>query len=207
MASSCQPMFDLENRLFDDECTLADRNRQSDEVYEYQLANFYSTADCKNNDVARIAACHSNLHYRDGYGFTSGCVVDSDSTVRYGGQLTNSKHRRQLNSRVFQGHPHFERGAVQPVEEAALIQSDITREKKPCKGQGPAVPLIPLIPCIAEVVQNPDTIVVTQWQWGGEDTRSWVRDDDMIKKCGYTSDGRSWKKGGQLPIGPPACRK
>jgi hypothetical protein len=193
--ASCEPMFDLENRLMDDECALADRTRQSEELSEYLLSSFYSSnVPACDTEVAKVAACHNNLRFRDGYGNANACVIDADSSARLGAKQTNSPHRQQLASRVFHGHPHFWRGAVQPEEEASLIQSDITREKKPCKGDIPADRFVPLLPCIQEAVQNPKTAMVSDWQWGGEDSRSWVRDSDYLEKCGYSNDGRMWKK-------------
>lgn len=192
---SCSPMFDLENRLLDDECALADQVRQSEDINGYLLANFVpsNTSACES-EVTKIAACHNNLRFRDGYGVANGCVIDSDSSARLGAQNINSPHRQQLASRVFQGHPHFWRGAVQPDEESMLIQSDVTRERKPCKGDIPADRFAPLLPCIKEVVQNPKTAIVDGWQWGGDDTRSWVRNTEYLERCGYTNDGRHWKK-------------
>jgi len=193
--TQCEPqLFELENRLADDDCALADRLRQSDEVSGYYLANFLTTnVPACDKKVASVAACHNNLHFRDGYGVANACVIDADSAARLGARQTNSPHRQSYDSRVFQGHAHFWRGAVQPEQESELLHSDISRERRPCKGDVPADRFAPLLPCIAEAVQNPDTVVI-DGVWGGDDTRSWVRSDAYIRACGYTSDGRAWKR-------------
>lgn len=185
----------MENRLMDDECALADRSRQSDEVNDYLLANFLpSNVPACDSEITKIAACHTNLHYRDGYGTANACVIDADSSARLGARQTNSPHRQQLTSRVFQAHPAFWRGSVLPDAEAELVHSDITREKKPCKGDIPADRFAPLLPCIREVVQTDKTVVMPDIVRGGDSTRDYVRNESYLKQCGYTSDGRSWKK-------------
>lgn len=193
---SCGPqMFDLENRLMDDECALADRTRQSDEVNDYVLANFLpSNVPACDSEVTKIAACHNNLRFRDGYGTANACVIDADSSARLGARQTNSPHRQQLTARVFHGHGHFWRGSVLPDAEAELVQSDNTREKKPCKGDIPADRFAPLLPCIAEAVGTAKTVIMPDVVRGGQDSRGWVRNEDQLAKCGYTNDGRMWKK-------------
>lgn len=195
---SCAPeLFDLENRLNDDDCELADKRRQSEAMSSYNLASFYaSNVPACNKEVAALAACHNNLHFRDGYGIANACVIDEDSKFRMGAQQTNSPHRQNLKGRVFHGGPHFERGAVLPGTESELIQSEISRERRPCLAEeqiGDRV-MTPMVKCLASTVQDPKHIVVSDWRWGGDDTRAWVRDEDYLKRCGYSSDGRRWLK-------------
>lgn len=181
---SCAPLFDLENRLAHDECALADRQRQSDDMSAYSLASFYSTnLPACDKRVAQLAACHNNLRFRDGFGPANGCVIDADSAARLGGELTNSPNRQQLAARVFQGGPHLERGDIQPDKEAALVQAEISRDRRPCLENSMIDRFVPLIPCLESTVQNPDTIVVSSWRWGGDDTRAWVREADYAATC------------------------
>jgi len=191
-------LFDLENRLNDDDCLLADKRRQSEAVSAYNLASFYASNEpACSKDVAKLAACYNNLHFRDGYGMANGCVIDDDSKLRLGAQQTNSPHRQALKGRVFQGHGHFERGAVLPGTESELIQSEMSRERRPCIAEqqiGDRV-MTPMVKCLSDSVQDPENIVVDGWRWGGDDTRAWVRDEDYLKRCGYSSDGRRWLKG------------
>ncbi len=193
----CEPLFELENRLKDDECALADRVRQSDEASGYVLANFLASnvPGCDLRRVTELAACHNNLHFRDGYGVANACVIDADSTSRLGAAQTNNPHRigTCLKNRVFQGHAHFYRGAVQPEQEAELIHSEMSRERRPCKGDIPPDRFAPLLPCLKEVMQNPATVIMDQTR-GGSNSRAWVRDEDALARCGYSKDGRSWKK-------------
>lgn len=197
-ASTCgPPMFDLENRLNNDECALADRDRQSDEAAQYELANFYSSnVPACSNKAAELSFCYPNLRFRDGHGVANACVIDADSAARLGAKQTNSPHRIELKTRVFQGHPHLERGQIMPSKESTLIHSEISRDRIPCAHttEKHIDRFTPLIPCLLETLQNPDTVVVDAWQWGGEASRGWIRDESYLTKCGYSNDGKTWNK-------------
>jgi hypothetical protein len=190
-------MYDLENRLNNDECALADRDRQSLEAAQYGLANFYpSNVPACSTKAAELSNCYVNLHFRDGYGNANACVIDADSAARLGAKQTNSPHKLELKARVFHGHPHLERGQILPSKESTLIHSEISRDRVPCAATTEKTidRFVPLIPCLLETVQNPDTIVIDDWQWGGSDTRAFVRDEDLLVKCGYSHDGKTWVK-------------
>jgi hypothetical protein len=190
---ACDPnLFYSENRLHDDGCFKQDRERQSSDVGAYLTQGLVPQTGC-GAEVARVAACHPNLRFRNGYGFSSPCAIDDDSKARLGAAYTNPRHRQQLQSRVYHGHPHYERGTLEPDTESELIHQAGTRTSKPC-GVLAGVEIdrfVPLIPCIESTVQNPDNIVGDRV---GSNTRAWVRDEDYIRRCGFTHDGRGWRR-------------
>lgn len=185
-------MFGVENRLHNDGCFASDRERQSTDVAKYGLAGLRPGDDC-GYEVSELAACHPNLRFRNGVGVANACVVDADSEARYGSSYTNPKQRQCLANRVFHGHAHFQRGVLRANEESELIHSDSTREPRPC-GILSGITIdrfVPLVPCVASTVQNADTAVP---DWRGEDTRSFVRDGEYLRRCGFTHDGRGWRR-------------
>lgn len=190
---ACDPnMFYSENRLHDDGCFKQDRDRQSSSVGNYLTAGLVPQGNC-GEDVAKIAACHPNLRFKNGYGMASACAIDDDSKMRFGATQTNPRHRQQLQTRVYHGHAHYEKGCLAPDIESDLIHNEGTRTSKPC-GVLSGIEIDrfePLIPCISEVVQDPKNIVNDR---SGSNTRAWVRDEDYIKKCGFTHDGRGWRR-------------
>jgi hypothetical protein len=82
-------------------------------------------------DVAKIAACHPNLRFKNGYGMASACAIDDDSKMRFGATQTNPRHRQQLQTRVYHGHAHYEKGCLAPDIESDLIHTEGTRTSRP----------------------------------------------------------------------------
>lgn len=180
--------FDASTGIFDDECYAQDRDRQSAYGEQYWLQNFREQ-DC-GAKITQLAACHPNLRFKNGYGNLDSCNVNEDSRMRYGSTYTNPKHRQQLTTRLYQGNPNLARGAPAPDIEGELIHSDMSRTKRPCgvlSGVTTDV-FTPLIPCV-ESAQDSRHIVP---DWNITDTRAWVRDEDLLKRCGYYHDGRGW---------------
>ena len=97
---------------------------------------------------------------------------------------------------MFQGHPHLERGQVLPGKESTLIHSESSRDRIPCADttEKQIHRFTPLIPCLKETVQNPDCAIVSAWQWGGDNSRGWVRDKEFLARCGYSDDGKTWTR-------------
>jgi hypothetical protein len=190
---ACDPnLFYSENRLHDDGCFKQDRDRQSAGVGAYLTEGLVPQGQC-GADVARIAACHPNLRFRNGVGMASPCAIDDDSKARYGALQTNPKHRQQLQPRVYTGHPHYERGCLAPDTESGLIHTQTTRTSRPC-GVLSGVSIdrfVPLVACLGSSVQDPEFIVNDRV---GSNTRAWVRDEDYIRNCGFTHDGASWRR-------------
>jgi hypothetical protein len=190
---ACDPdLFYSENRLHDDGCFIQDRERQSAGIGNYLTASLIPQSNC-GEAVSKVASSHPNLRFKNGFGMASSCAIDADSSARMGAQQTNPRHRQQLTSRVYHGHPHFERGILEPTLESELIHTEGTRTSRACgvlSGMG-IDRFDPLLPCIDAVMQNPDTVINDR---SGSNTRAWVRDEDYIKNCGFTHDGQGWRR-------------
>jgi hypothetical protein len=190
---ACDPdLFYSENRLHDDGCFIQDRERQSVGVGAYLTASLIPQSSC-GAAVSKMASCHPNLRFKNGFGNASPCAIDADSAARMGAKYTNPRHRQQLASRVYHGHPHYERGILEPTIESELIHTEGTRTSRACGVlSGTNIDRFePLIPCINAVMQNPDTVINER---SGSNTRAWVRDEDYIRNCGFTHDGRGWRR-------------
>jgi hypothetical protein len=59
-------------------------------------------------------------------------VCDRRRQRRTYGASTNPRHRQQLASRVYHGHPHYERGILEPTIESELIHTEGTRTSRAC---------------------------------------------------------------------------
>jgi hypothetical protein len=112
--------------------------------------------------------------------------VRSTTIVRCDSEL----HRRTLvidssSRHVYTTVTPTTRRCLAPDIESDLIHTEGTRTSRPC-GVLSGIEIDrfePLIPCISEVVQDPQHIVNDR---SGTNTRAWVRDEDYIKKCGFT---------------------
>lgn len=172
--------FDEATGLFDDNCFVSDRERQSADTSDYTVQNFRNESAC-GRDVTSLAMCHPNLRFKNGYGNLSACNVDSDSSVRMGSKYTNPRYRQQLFTRISHGGPNMSRGAVNPDEESNLIQSESSRLNKACNVLSGATTyeFAPLLPCVKSV-QDVQHVVQP---WVITDTRAWIRDNDYDKRC------------------------
>jgi hypothetical protein len=176
---ACDPnLFYSENRLHDDGCFKQDRERQSSSVGSYLTAGLVPQGNC-GEDVAKIAC----TPIFDSKRF--GCIGVCDRRrckMRFGATQTNPRHRQQLQTRTTV--TPTTRGCLAPDIESDLIHTEGTRTSRPGVLSGIEIDRFePLIPCISEVVQDPQHIVNDR---SGTNTRAWVRDEDYIKKCGFT---------------------
>jgi hypothetical protein len=69
--------------------------------------------------------------FQNGYGMASACAID-DVKMRFGATQTNPRHRQQLQTRVYHGHPHYEKGVSLQIPRVASIHTEGTRTSKPC---------------------------------------------------------------------------
>lgn len=177
-------LFDEKTGLFNDSCFQRDRDRQSVESASYAANNFRDVAAC-GSDAMSLANCHPNLRFKNGYGFASPCNVDADSQVRFLDQkTTNPKHRQQINTRTAQGGPDLSRGWVAADDESSLLHQEMSRTRRECgdlSGVGTEHAFAPLLPCVSSA-QKLEHVVPG---WTTIDTRAWVRDADVSRRCGF----------------------
>jgi hypothetical protein len=132
---------------------------------------------------------HPNLRARPGVGLADSCVVDRYSALRNDpNQLTRDRCHIQLFSRIFQGCPNLRPGDPNTDVEGPLVQGTnnggLEGISMPCKRSIMEVPManfVELLPCMAGIQDPKNT--VEAWTRGGDDTRSWVRRQEMLKAC------------------------
>ena len=115
--AKCSKIFDWENKLTMDACALSAKQRENKSIQQYSLYNFYG--DCHYNTVQEMAVCHPNLHFRNGYGFTSACTVDTDSAYRFP-KTTHGPEKKILCTRTFTAVPDLKSGCLAPDIESYL---------------------------------------------------------------------------------------
>lgn len=185
-------VYNHENRLTIDDCAQLGKELQNSSVNNYQLYNHYYTNDCKC-DVLDDFLFDNNMVVKDGYGFTSGCVVDVDSELRLNGQVTHDREKIALCSRWHQGVPNLNKGGLVPNIETRLKNSDDTSDIRDCDRivERDYNRFVPLVGCLAQGVQNPRHII-EPWTRGGASTRFDVRENEYLEKCGFVNNGKNW---------------
>lgn len=178
-------------RVCSDSCANEAKDLQNDNIYGYTMyQDLYVGCDGAHARFPQFAYDHVNLTGRTGYGVAEGCVVDNYSSLRNDpSQLTRDRCRIQLFSRIFQGCPNLKPGVVDPDQEMPILQgtgsSTLDGTVYPCKKTITELEtkhFEPLVDCVKEV-QKPEHIV-EPWVRGGDDTRSYVRRQELLTACG-----------------------
>lgn len=185
-------VFRGENRLSIDDCAQLTRELQNSSINDRMLYNFYFTHDCKCDAMSDFLF-ENNLTMKDGYGFTTGCTVDSDSDLRLRSMLTNERDKVQLCTRWHQGVPNLNKGGLIPNIESRMKSADDTSDIRDCDKitERDFNRFVPLVGCLANEVQNPRHIV-EPWVRGGASTRNEVRSNEYLEKCGFENNGKNW---------------
>jgi hypothetical protein len=190
-------VFEQEHRLGADDCSLNAKDYGNVSINDYSLWNTYHMS-CDTNatkELQKFSNQNPNLHFRNGYGYTTGCGVDNDTEVRLNGKLTHEKPKVQLFTRPFLAVPDLSRGVVVPGLESRLVEGDDTTQVRECDrvSEKDFDRFTPLIPCLKFNIQNPHHII-PPWVNGGEDSRRLMKQSQTLEKCGYKYDGKYWKK-------------
>lgn len=188
-------VFNQENRLTVDNCAQVTRELQNDSIQDRQLYNFYYTNDCKC-PVLDEFLFENNMTIKDGYGFTSGCSVDTDSDLRLNGKVTHDKARIQLCTRAELGVPNLNKGGFIPNIESRIRFGDDTSSIRSCGYKLAEVDFnrnVPLVGCLASTVQNPKYII-EDWTRGGDWTRNDILTNEYMDKCGFKQNGQNWAR-------------
>jgi hypothetical protein len=191
-------IFDSQNRIGRDECSTTSENQYNTDISNYMLYNSYPTNQQQTTEscepfVKKLNefATDNYMNIRDGVGFTNGCKVDTDSELRMY-NMTTDRSRTQLLSRVFQASPNLAMGGQKIELESKLSQGENTFNDSECRGTVLDV-FMPMLPCLEKSVQNTEHIIPS-WVRGGDSTRDTVRQNEFLKKNGYSFDGKVWLK-------------
>jgi hypothetical protein len=189
--------FDRTNRIGSDECNINTVNTQNKSIVDYMLLNTYKT-NLKDKDACETKvktlqdfSTNNHMNIREGYGVTTGCLVDLDSKIRTQ-DSTSDRTRNQLITRTFTAIPNLARGDTHPEIESKLQQGENTYNVEECQGHH-IDSFIPMIPCLKDSIQNPSNIIES-WTRGGDATRDTLKQSDFLNKNGYMFDGVAWSK-------------
>lgn len=190
----------LSSRLNDDTCALKNKDLVNDSIIDSQLYNFYYNKDCGCSPVDDIMM-ENNFTVREGYGYSSGCTIDTDSELRLNSKLTNPRERQQLCARTYTGVPNLNHSGLIPNVESRLRNgddtSDIRNVDKVMEKSFLPISFMPMIPCLSKNVQNPEHIVMQNW--GGKPTRTDMVSNEYLSHCGFEQMGKQWVRKESLP--------
>ena len=188
--------LNLENGLKDDVCTQKTKELENRSMINYDLYNYYYTHDCKC-DLFTDTILDNNLVAKDGFGFTPGCTVDTDSELRNNSKMTHGKEKIQLCSRWAQGVPNINKGGLVPNLESRLLSPDDTSDIRDCNklSEKSYIPytFYNMVPCLENNIQNPEHII-EKWIRGGSSTRQDMVSSTYLEKCGFVNDGKQWTR-------------
>jgi hypothetical protein len=196
--------FGIQNRarLREDGCYIDTRYKQSERPGLYQITNFHD-CDCEAPHTKQVSLEQPIILHRDGHGWTSikGCNVDNDSDLRNARNLTNPRLIQQLYQRPYLSVPYMGRGVGDVCQETYLRPGEATYQSRPCNnlaGIHIEQQYLPQLPCISENIQNPIHIIPEDndqaWLRGGQPSRQVIRNTDYLNRCGYSYDGKFWKR-------------
>ena len=189
------PLF-LDGATVKTDCCAAEaKDVQNSQISDYELYQ-YLPVPCDNNTIMRspdFQYDHVNLRANIGYGLSDSCTIDRYSALRNDpAQMTRDKCRTQLFTRVFWNVPNLKPGVPDSDAEMPVIQGIDSRELAgvayPCARALSEVDydrFTPLLPCLKDNIQNQKHIV-PPWQWGGENSRETMRQQDFQQSCRST---------------------
>lgn len=184
---ACGPdkVFANSGTIGQDDCAVQLRNLTNKSYSTYSVWNPRAyVCDDARNKLAEFAACHGNLHYKQGSGNVDACVVDEDSELRTMKFTATERKRNQLFPREFRANPGMANGDFLPEIDSQLTRGAVQqRERRVLHSSEDCAHIseyeannnfIPLIPCLQKSVQDPAHIV-PQWINGGVPSRILVR--------------------------------
>lgn len=184
-------------RVCSDNCAKEAKDVQNNGMFDYSMyQDLKVDCDGKGARFPGFAYDHVNLSGRTGYGIAEGCVVDNYSMLRNDpAQMTRDRCRVQLFSRMFHGCPNLKPGIVDPDQEMPIVQgtgsSTLEGTVYACKKTLTEVQtkqFTPLVECTKEIQKAEH--IVEPWVRGGDDTRSYVRRQEMLSACGQLGPRR-----------------
>jgi hypothetical protein len=137
--------FNDEHRIGSDECGIVVRELQNKSIGDYHTTNLFQAAkkDCKKEEEANKKlqdfAEANYLQFKNGNGFGSHCVIDNDSKLRNGFQITKDKAKEQLFPRTFHAVANLNKGGLVSDEdgvrtdiESRVTQGEYTALRRSC---------------------------------------------------------------------------
>jgi hypothetical protein len=182
-------LFQLAQRAAYDDCALAEIDRVNRDASGYTFAALPPGGPDKPQD---FALQHPNLRFLDGYVAPAMVDEDTELRLRFG---WHPRGRQQLFPRTYQAGPDMSRGELR--DETTLYPEMAAPGQG--GGGGPEVDRFePLIPERRKDVQDPEHIIPSAWQRGGEDTRSATRTLAYVTSEGLRRESAAGPGGHQL---------
>lgn len=181
--------FDSGTSIKNDECARNIDNLENDSIFNYYIFNAYKIyGDCTKVEekIKAIANEYPNLRYRIGYGHADACHAAIDSSLK-NSVLTHGPEKIQLFSRNFVAGPDLSNGLSIPQIESQLQQGHSSTCEAMRNGKMAEVDFDRFTPfgsCLQEFYNSyhkslPDKHSI------GENSRSLMKDQDFVKKCGF----------------------
>ena len=190
-SNNCGFNIKKETRINKDKCYLDVKHRQSEGPGNYNLNNYHSCS-CGAENISETSLTQPDLLFKDGYGWVgmNGCIVDSDSMIRNGTQLTNLRCKNQLFQPLFLTTPYMGRGLGDSCIEDSLLEGEDTSQKRQCNTLSEITihnyfqPLVPSVKSSQEPIHVITELVDNEWIRGGAPSRQIIRNIDYRFKCG-----------------------
>lgn len=176
-------LFNQQDRLAADECVTTARNRTNESLMQYRMwrsdgGNSDASCDAtlrRDRGIADFSVKHPNIRFKNGVGVVSPCLVDTDTDLRLNQIWNREKAKTQLFNRFYTAHPNLAKGRQDVEKEDRLVLGESTAYGKQCGKGAAADRFMPLLPCLAQQLNDPDTMVAP-FNTFGEDSRQLMRD-------------------------------
>lgn len=180
--------FDLGNSIKLDTCAQLTTDRENASIFDYNTMNYFDIeGNCAqlNEKIQVLSLENPNLRFRNGYGQSAPCTIDTDSELK-NSQMTHGPERMQLFSRNFAAGPNLSHGQGPAQVESIIQQGFDTTIYKECGfiTEQDYNRFTPLQNCMASFIDNysksiPDTNTI------GTNSRDVVRSSEYLAKCGF----------------------
>ena len=192
--------FDQNSHIFYDKCSLDYRDKMSQQAGLYHLQ---TPSETRSSDASNLSLSQPNVNYQDGRGWTGrgGKLVDIDSKLRNGRNITHGKEVQQFTQKQYFNVPYLARGTGNPCVESVLWSGEDTGQRKPCNSFARETIMDQRFYTQVDELshlQDPKHIVPetvsSGWVRGGQSSRQLLRNKDFLSGIGYHHNGKYWER-------------
>lgn len=196
-------------KMYDDSCFVDVSTKQSLGPGNYTLYSPYS-CECMMPETVRNSTDNVAVPLGRNGVDVSACVIDDNSTIRWGATKKYPRCPQQLFERPYRTVPYMGKGIYNCDNDSNLKFAEDTRVKKSCNTlSGISIPhqYTPLLDHLSSNIQRIDHLQTEAndpgWRWGGSNTRELIRSQDYLARCGKAYQNKStnewfWQNKSQL---------